>query len=91
MIGNTLVSLALLKSNWDVFRKDYLENFVPFVVEIARNYCQKTFVSVDTVQEKLRSDFGLEIPLQVIKSLLIRSAKRGFLETENRVDRKSVV
>ncbi len=62
MIGTHLSVCTTEKANWDVFRKDYFENFsFRFVVEI-RNYCQKTFVSVDTVQEKFRSDFGLEIP-----------------------------
>lgn len=84
MPNPTIVSLALLKVNWDLLKKDYLENFVPLVTESIR--CLGTeVVSLPEVQAELQSRFGLYIPQNAIKALLSRVRKKGYIRQENRV------
>lgn len=84
-LNNTvLVSLAILKTNWEQERKDYLENFVPLVIESVRNLSDP--FTVHQVQSALRADFGLQVPQNVITSLLQRLRRRGFVTC---IDRES--
>jgi hypothetical protein len=36
-MNRTLLSLAILKTNWDAYRKDYIENFIPFIATLISN------------------------------------------------------
>lgn len=83
MPGQTITTLAILKSNWDMLGKDYVETFVPFVVESIRSL-DTPVVSVGDVQSRLRSDFGLEIPQHALEMVLHRAAKRGYIRREHK-------
>lgn len=58
---NTLLSLAILKVNWDHLKKDYIENFVPFVATLLKkkNY---QFIEVSKICNDFKVEFGLIIP-----------------------------
>jgi hypothetical protein len=83
MPNPAIISLAVLKVNWDVSRKDYLENFVPMVAECIRRSPDEV-VSLASVQRDLRTSFGLSIPQNAIKTILRRINKRGYVVAENR-------
>ena len=77
MTNPTIVSLAILKVNYDLGR-DYLENFVPIVAECIR-LSETDIVSIPEIQSLLRKVFGLRIPQNSIKIVLSRVRKRGFI------------
>ncbi len=35
-MDNAIASLAVLKVNWDYLKKDYIENFIPFIEAIEK-------------------------------------------------------
>lgn len=85
MITNpTILSMALLKVNWDYSRKDYLENFVPIVAECIR-LSQEDVVSLPDLQQQLLTRFGLRFPQNAIRVILRRVGKQGYIRSENRV------
>lgn len=74
-IDRTFASLAILKVNADK-GKDYIQNFVPFVVEAARLNGSEVIATED-VRAKVESEFGLRIPLNPLKTILGRAAADG--------------
>ncbi|MGA2526994.1 MAG: hypothetical protein ABSF79_10305 [Smithellaceae bacterium] len=89
MHESSLVSLAILKVNWDVYGKDYVECFVPFVVECVRKSADDA-VSLPSLQQQLKADFGLDIPLNPLKLILTRAAKRSYLRKEHGIFLRNV-
>lgn len=85
-MNQTVVSLAILKANWDQRKKDYLDNFVPFAVECLRMSTEPV-VSIPTVQEQLTTKFGLTIPQTVVQALVTRLKRQGYIYAENGVYR----
>ena len=81
MSNTTITSLAILKVNWDKFRKDYIENFVPFVSYIIKVSDEKS-ISIDSIQKSMEATFGLKIPQNSIKFILNRVAKYGYIKKE---------
>lgn len=83
MTTSTIIALAILKVNWDI-GKDYLEAFVTLVVECIRRN-KSSVVSLPELQKSVYDTFGLEIPLNPMRQILKKSAKRGFLRKEHGV------
>jgi hypothetical protein len=69
-INPTIVSLAILKINWEN-KKDYLDIFVPLVAESIR-LSQEDIVTAPILQEEVRAKFGLAIPQNTLKTLIRR-------------------
>lgn len=84
MREESLTSLAILKVNWDDKGHDYVENFVPFVVEALKAAPQDQ-ISVTEVQVYIRQNFGLLIPQGALNTLLRRAERRGYVRWEHRV------
>ncbi len=80
----TTMSLALLKANWDLYRKSYIDNFVPILAECIR-VSRDDVVSVTNLRDQLRADFGLEIPLGAVRTILNRTRRYGYVNLDNRV------
>ena len=79
MPNPAIISLAVLKVNWDVLRKDYLENFVPLVAECIR-HSSEDVISLPDLQGQLRQRFGLLFPQNAVRTILGRVRKRGFVQ-----------
>lgn len=88
MPNATIVSLALLKVNWDKFQRGYLDNFVPIIAECVRLLPQD-IVSLSEVQSKVRSEFGLNMPQNTLETLLRLVKKHGFVKQELNVLKKN--
>src|SRR5690606_15595195 len=73
-----VISLAVLKVNWDQQGRDYLSNFLPFVVD-ALKFSKETVVSLPAIGDYLRSHYRLEIPAGALQLILKRAAKAGFV------------
>ncbi|MCG7852775.1 MAG: hypothetical protein MIO92_09655, partial [Methanosarcinaceae archaeon] len=84
MSDAALASLAILKVNWDTSGLDYIECFVPFVVECIRQSSEDV-VSLNALQEDLKTKFAIDMPLNALKMVLTRTRKRGFLRKEHDV------
>jgi hypothetical protein len=71
-------SLAIVKVNFDRGRS-FLENFSPFL-----RHCldgsKETAVSAPELQQQIESEFGLNLPLAVIKTLLRREEREGHVK-----------
>jgi hypothetical protein len=84
MAGSPIISLAILKANWDILKKDYLENFVPIVAECIR-LSDSDVISLPSLQQSLRSSFGLTLPQHVIENILRRVRRANYIATRNGV------
>lgn len=80
-MNRTILSLAILKTNWDKLKKDYLENFVPFVATLINKY---DYTSIEPVQisQHFKSEFGLNIPVHPIITILTRCIKRDLIQKD---------
>ncbi len=81
MSTDALVSLAILKVNWDRLGRDYIENFVPFVAEALRHNNDDA-VSLPALQKDLRQRFGLDLPLNPLRQVLQRAARHNFVHRQ---------
>jgi hypothetical protein len=72
-----IVSLAILKVNWDQGR-DYVANFLPFAGEALRSIPQRR-VSLPDIQTALFDQFGLRIPQGALKTILNSAARQGYV------------
>ena len=79
-----ITSLAVLRVNWDEEGRDYLENFFPFLNEVLRASTEDR-VSLADVSRQMRALVGFELPPGVVKTLLRRAAKRGYVRAQNNV------
>ena len=77
-----LVSLAYLKVLWDKEKKNILDLYIPFLVEvfIKKNITEFSEDEIGKIKEFLQEEFGLRIPHHPVVSLLNRAKKRGILE-----------
>jgi hypothetical protein len=75
-----LVSLAILKANWNQGRS-YLDNFIPFVAECLRTAAGP--ITVAEVQTNVRETFGISIPQHTLQTLLQRAARQGLVRRAN--------
>ena len=71
-----LVSLAILKANWNVGRS-YLDNFVPFVAECIR--ATPGPVTAGQLKIAMRERFGIRIPEKALETVMSRAAKQGLV------------
>jgi len=81
MSSYVITALAILKVNWDL-GKDYLETFLPLVVECIRKNTSNE-VSLPELKKSINELFGLNIPLNPLRQILKRASKRGYLKREH--------
>ncbi|MFC1905625.1 hypothetical protein ACFLXL_02315 [Chloroflexota bacterium] len=90
MASQTIISLAILKVNWDQQHKGYLDNFVSIVAECIR-LSPHDIISIPNLQKELQSRFGLNFPQNALNVILKHVKKYGYVEIENKVyKRKSL-
>lgn len=84
MPNSPIASLALLKVNYDLYGRDYLEQFVPLVAECVRS-TRPEVVSVPEIQNQLKAQFGLDFPQYVVRTIVGRTQRRGYFVQSDRV------
>lgn len=87
-LSASIASLAMLKVNWDQLGRDYLDSLAPFAIEAIKNSTSDVVSLLDT-QQQIIVDFGLTVPLNVIRSLFKRLLKRGVLESSGGIYRRA--
>jgi len=82
-LSKTLVSLAIIKVNWDKYKKDYLDNFLPLLstLFVKKNYSfiEETNEGISKLTEDFKNEFGLIIPFHPMISILNKAKKRGLI------------
>lgn len=81
-MNRAIASLAVVKTVWETYRRDYVENFVPFVATLAKKKC---YAEIDISNLKpflddFKSEFGLSIPHHPMLTILDRARKRGIFD-----------
>ncbi len=89
MNRSTVASLAILKVNYERHGKDYIHNFVPFVVECLRDSADDV-VALPALQKDLHTRFGLTLPLNPLRQILQRAASDGYLRKDSGVYYRNV-
>lgn len=89
MTSKAVVSLAILKVNWDELHKNYLETFVPIVAECIR-LSEDDIISLRALQTELQRQFGLRIPQNAIQTILRRVQKHGYIYVENKIYKRAM-
>ncbi len=83
MSEQALTSLAILTVNWDRGH-DTIESFVPLVAECLRKNGDDPVSGVD-LQQTVKTEFGLTIPLGALQAILKRCKKHGYVRQAQRV------
>jgi len=81
MLKNTVSSLAILTSNWQVNKRDYIENFLPFIATLFKKKDYRV-IDIDALCEDFGQEFGLSIPFHPMQTILTRAKKRGLVRKE---------
>jgi hypothetical protein len=81
---DTILALALLKTNWELHGKSYIDNFNLLTAECLRRSSAQV-VSVPEIRHALLQNFGLNLPLNIVATLLKRASKQGFVTREHGV------
>ena len=76
---NTITSLAILKVNWDKDKKDYIENYVPFIVHLI-NKIGYTHIDVNQIRKDFENLYGISLPYHPTITILNRARERGYIE-----------
>ena len=74
-----LVAFAILSVNWDEHRVSYTHNFLPFIAHCLANASRED-VGEREIQDSLQTEFGLELPQAVIKTIMRRAVKEDLVE-----------
>jgi len=88
MVNATIVSLAFIKTNWDLRRKGYLDNFVPIVAECLR-FLKEDVVALEELQDSVKQQFGLSIPQSAIAAILRRMRKYKYVKVEQGIYKRN--
>lgn len=88
MSQSVVTSLAILNVNYNS-DKDYIDLFVPFVAESLRSAPQD-IVSASEVQKSVKSQFGLHIPQNALKTILRRAQRQGYVTIQHNTYQRNV-
>lgn len=80
----TLVSLAILKSDLDDERRDYLGYIESFVIPVLRRWPDEP-VTDGAVAREFEREYGLRVPDRTIQLILRRLARQKYLERSHGV------
>lgn len=81
-MNRAIASLAVVKTAWETYRRDYIENFVPFVATLTKKkrYAELDASNLRSFLDDFKAEFGLSIPHHPMLTILDRARKRGIFE-----------
>ncbi|RLA87200.1 MAG: hypothetical protein DRG40_00970 [Deltaproteobacteria bacterium] len=81
-----IASLAFIKVNWDRYRYDYIDLFLPFIatlfVKNKYEFVEELPDEIKRLTKDFKNEFGLEIPYHPMITILNRARKRGLIKKE---------
>lgn len=63
--------------------KDYIDSFWPFVLKLLRK--NETHLDLSSIQDGIRENFGLDIPLHSLTVIITRAKRKGFIKQQKRL------
>lgn len=85
--SNTLKSLAFVKANWDLKKKDFLSNFVPFLCTLLYQkkyqYIDESHECINKITEEVKELFGINFSHYSITAIIKKAVKKGLLKKES--------
>ena len=78
MANKTLFGLAFLNYNWDTNKKDIIDTYIPLVCECIISK-QANVIDRDILQQNLIEEYGLNVTLGAIESILKRCQTEKYL------------
>lgn len=81
-MNRSLISLAIIRTNWEKSKKDHIENFVPLVATL---FLEKEYKSVGpdnliSISKDFKRRFGIQLPSHPLETVLKRMSKTGYLD-----------
>lgn len=78
----SLIGYAILKARYDGEGKTYIDNFEQFVLSVVDQYDGKP-MTVKVAAEKVKKNFGIEIPVEVVKRIGRHADRNGRLRRDS--------
>ncbi|MEK0337786.1 MAG: hypothetical protein QQN41_10175, partial [Nitrosopumilus sp.] len=80
-MNRSLISLAIVRTNWERQKKDHIDNFVPLVGTLIAEKKYETISgkNIHSVSKDFKTKFGLALPSHPLTVILKRMAKKGYL------------
>ena len=75
-----IYTYALIRSLYDQ-GEDYIDSFWPFVIKVLP---PNKFADSDIIQRNLKEKFDIEMPLHVLRTVLNRARRRGYIEQKEK-------
>lgn len=82
----SLISFAILSTEWHEEKKDYLDMFIPFFLQcVEQQRSSEKFISLKKIKVELRDKFGINLLSNVVEMLARRVANAGYIEIKHNV------
>lgn len=82
MGDSALISLAIINTEWSRRRKDYIDNFVPFISACLKEN-KADVVSLKDIQDCVHRKFSIQIPLEALRTIIGRVHERGYVDSKS--------
>lgn len=81
-MNRSLLSLAIVRTNWDKYKKDHIENFIPLVGTLIHEnrYSLIDSQTIPRISNDFRTRFGLSLPPHPLTVILRRMTKERYLK-----------
>lgn len=80
--SSSLIGYAILKARYDGEGKTYIDNFEQFVLSVVDQH-KGVPMTVKVAAEKVKKDFGIEIPVEVVKRIGRHAERNGRLRRDS--------
>ncbi|MCB0479614.1 MAG: hypothetical protein KDC84_15710 [Crocinitomicaceae bacterium] len=81
-MNRTIISLAIISTNWEQKRKDYIENFVPLIGAIINKKKYKE-IDLPTLKKDFTEEYGLIIPSNPLQTIINRLVRNKYVKRNN--------
>ena len=73
----SLISFAILSTEWHEERKDYLDLFIPFFLQcIDQQRNSSSVISLKKIKERLKEEFGINLLSNVVEMIARKVAHK---------------
>lgn len=82
----SLISFAILSTEWHEERKDYLDLFIPFFLQcIDQQRNSSSVISLKKIKERLKEEFGINLLSNVVEMIARKVAHEGYITIKNNI------